>query len=63
MGSYSYLPVGSTLKWIRALAKPVNKKIFFAGEATSLTDMSTTNGAYQTGRRAAAQVIKALKRS
>lgn len=63
MGSYSYLPVGSSLKWIRALAKPVNKKIFFAGEATSLTDMATTNGAYQTGRRAAAQVLKTLKRS
>ena len=51
-GSYSYaLPghAGDRAIW----AEPVDDRIFFAGEATSAHDFSTTHGAYLTGLEAA----------
>jgi monoamine oxidase len=55
-GSYSYaLPGRADDRAI--LARPVEDRVFFAGEATSLADYSTAHGAYSTGIRAADEVI------
>lgn len=60
-GSYSYARPGHADD--RAmLAAPVDDRLFFAGEATSLNFFSTVHGAYETGLRAAAEVLKALGR-
>ena len=51
-GSYSYALPGHADD--RAVwAEPVDDRIFFAGEATSTHDFSTTHGAYLTGLQAA----------
>lgn len=56
-GSYSYYPVGSTPDHRRALARPIDGRIFFAGEATSADSPSTVHGAYLSGQRAADEVL------
>ena len=48
-GSYSFLKVGSSAKDRRTLAKPIDDRLFFAGEATSLSYPATTQGAYLSG--------------
>ena len=45
-----------------ALAAPVDGRLFFAGEACSLADFSTANGAYETGVAAAEATIAARSR-
>lgn len=55
-GSYSYLQVGSSKSELDALAEPIAKRIFFAGEATSSTYFATTHGAYLTGIREAERI-------
>lgn len=60
-GSYSYLPAGVNAEYYRSFMRPVSHKLFFAGEATSMTDPATTHGAYNTGIRAAKQVIATMK--
>lgn len=62
LGSYSYLPIHVGKKVIADLAKPVAEKLYFAGEATSITDPSTVHGAYLTGIRAAHEVLKGNKK-
>ncbi len=58
-GSYSYARPGHADD--RAvLAAPVDGRIFFAGEATSLNFFSTVHGAYETGIRAAEQALASL---
>jgi monoamine oxidase len=57
-GSYSYALPGKA-ECRAALASPVDKRLFFAGEACSRSDFSTAHGAYLTGIAAAAQVIAA----
>lgn len=57
-GSYSYQRIGSTEQNILNLAKPVANKLFFAGEATSTDDYGTVHGAYNSGIRAAGEIIK-----
>ena len=42
------------------LAAPFDDRLFFAGEATHVTDFSTAHGAYESGLRAAEEVIAAL---
>jgi monoamine oxidase len=42
------------------LARPFEQRLFFAGEATHVHDYSTTHGAYDSGVRAAEEVIAAL---
>jgi monoamine oxidase len=42
------------------LAAPVDRKLFFAGEACSVHDFSTAHGAYRSGLRAADEAIAAL---
>jgi monoamine oxidase len=58
-GSYSYAKPGHADD--RAvLAAPVDGRIFFAGEATSANFFSTVHGAYESGRRAAAEALAGL---
>ena len=45
-----------------ALAAPVDNRLFFAGEATSVHDYSTAHGAYNTGLRAADEMLAARAR-
>jgi monoamine oxidase len=58
-GAYSYaLPGHATAR--KALARPFDDRIFFAGEATSTGDFSTAHGAHDSGVRAAEEAIAAL---
>jgi monoamine oxidase len=58
-GSYSYaLPGHAGDRAI--LARAVDNRLFFAGEACSPDYFSTAHGAYLTGRHAAEQALAAL---
>ncbi len=58
-GSYSYAKPGHADD--RAvLAAPVDGRIFFAGEASSLNFFSTVHGAHETGTRAAEEALATL---
>jgi monoamine oxidase len=58
-GAYSHaLPGQSDARTL--LARPLDDRLFFAGEATHTTDFSTAHGAFQSGARAAAEVVAAL---
>jgi monoamine oxidase len=60
-GAYSYAVLGKA--GARAvLAEPIDDRLFFAGEACSKGDYSTTHGAYFTGVAAAQQVLKVRKK-
>jgi monoamine oxidase len=60
-GSYSYAKPGHADD--RAvLAAPVDRRIFFAGEATSPNFFSTVHGAHETGTRAAEDALDSLGR-
>jgi len=52
-GSYSYIAKGSKRRDIRALDKPIDGKIFFAGEAVNPDYNSTVHAAYESGIRTA----------
>jgi monoamine oxidase len=57
-GGYSYLPPGVGLAERRALAAPVDGRLFFAGEATDVAGQSSTvAGAIATGTRAAEEFL------
>lgn len=58
-GSYSYNKLGYNPKMRDALAKPLNNKIFFAGEACEKEYFGTVHGAYLSGIRAAGEILKA----
>lgn len=60
-GSYSYMAVGATPADRAALARPVNNKVFMAGEATSRSFHGTVNGAWESGEAAANAIIKSLQ--
>ncbi len=55
-GSYSYLAVGSSNRDRERLAEPVDRRLFFAGEATSTDYAATVHGAYLSGQRVAGTV-------
>ena len=55
-GSYSYVPVGASFRQHLDLARPVDSKVFFAGEATHQDHPATVHGAFLSGVRAARQV-------
>lgn len=55
-GSYSCNPVGATRAMRAALAKPLDNRLFFAGEATGLDHFSTAHAAYLSGLRAAREM-------
>lgn len=57
-GAYSYARPGHAASRL-ALARPYEQRIFFAGEATSPGDFSTAHGAYDSGARAAEEVLAA----
>ena len=60
-GSYSYaLPGKADCR--ATLAEPVDDRLFFAGEASSLDDFSTVHGAFATGVAAADGIIAKAKR-
>lgn len=55
-GSYSYTCDDDVKKHIKAIAKPIKKKVFFAGEATSLKGQAYVHGAIFSGIREAARL-------
>lgn len=58
-GSYSHaLPGHAYAREI--LAQPIDDRLFFAGEATHATDFSTVHGAWESGMRAARQIVERL---
>lgn len=60
-GAYSYVPAGA-LDAQAAIARPVEGTLFFAGEATCGQGMnSTVEGALRSGRRAAREILTALR--
>src|SRR5262249_40281067 len=59
LGSYSYVPVGSTQSQRRQIGMPVANRLFFAGEATSQFFPSTVHGAFLSGVRAAYEIMLA----
>jgi monoamine oxidase len=61
-GAYSYALPGKAQARV-TLARPFDARLFFAGEATHRHDFSTAHGAYQSGVRAADEVIAALRPS
>ncbi len=61
LGSYSFLAVGASPADYDALAQPVGKRLFFAGEHTQRNHPSTVHGAYLSGERAANEILSGLK--
>ena len=55
-GAYAYVSVNG-LEQQRVLAQPVENKLFFAGEATSIGHIGTVHGAIQSGQRAAREIL------
>ena len=55
-GSYSYVPVGSSFRSLVELSKPIENKVFFAGEATHAEYPATVHGALLSGVRAARDI-------
>jgi len=58
LGSYSYLPAGTSATSRAALAGSVGDRLFLAGEATDSDYPGTVHGALNSGRRAASQVLE-----
>ena len=58
LGSYSYPAVGSSLDDRRRYAEPVNDQLYFAGEATDLTQYGTVHAALRSGEAAALQIYQ-----
>ncbi|MEM9409729.1 MAG: FAD-dependent oxidoreductase, partial [Planctomycetota bacterium] len=59
-GSYSYLKTDSTNLMRKELAKPIQQKLYFAGEATSDTNPATVHGAYSSGLKAARLILNTI---
>jgi monoamine oxidase len=59
-GAYSYIGVGGSGA-PRALGRPVDGTLFFAGEATDGAQIGTVSGALASGRRAAREVLRVLE--
>jgi monoamine oxidase len=57
-GSYSHSAPGSIPEDYDALAEPVSKRLFFAGEATSRQYPGSAHGAFLSGKKAALLVLK-----
>ena len=60
LGSYSYIPHGGSLQMARDLQAKTESGLYFAGEATSATDMQMAHGAMETGIAAAKELIADL---
>ena len=59
-GTYSYLPVDG-LESQAKLSEPLERSLFFAGEATSVGHIGTVHGAIQSGQRAAKEVLEQVR--
>jgi monoamine oxidase len=55
-GGYAVFPIGSAGA-SETLARPVERTLFFAGEATAGVDAGTVEGALASGERAAREVL------
>jgi monoamine oxidase len=60
-GSYSFNAVGSKPTMRKALASPLQSRLFFAGEATEAQSFGTAHGAYLSGLRAAKEIHAARR--
>jgi monoamine oxidase len=58
-GAYAYVPVNG-MEAQAALSLPIENRLYFAGEATSIGHIGTVHGAIQSGQRAAAEVKEGL---
>lgn len=56
-GAYSFNPLGSTPQMRNDLAASVSGRLFFAGEATEFRHFQTVHGAYESGLRAANEIL------
>lgn len=61
-GSYSFVPAGVSFRRHQDLARPVDDKVFFAGEATHQDYPATVHGAFLSGVRAARQAVTVAER-
>ncbi len=57
LGSYPHLLPGSDLSVCDEIKKPLNNKVFFAGDSTSRNYMATAHGAYLSGIEAANKIL------
>jgi monoamine oxidase len=55
-GAYAYVPIGADGA-MATLARPVARTLFFAGEATNPEHAGTVHGAYESGVRAARELL------
>ena len=60
LGSYSFIPVGSSAKDMLTLSEQTNCRVFYAGEATTPDYYGSTHGAMITGTRVADEVLEYL---
>ena len=60
-GAYTWVPVNG-LEAQQTLSLPVDNRLYFAGEATSVGHIGTVHGAIQSGQRAAAEVRGEVER-
>jgi monoamine oxidase len=60
-GAYAYELAGAPDSVATDLAAPVDGRLFFAGEATSVEGAGTVDGALATGARAAREVLAAIR--
>jgi monoamine oxidase len=56
LGAYSYVPVNG-LEAQHILSQPIDDRLFFAGEATSVGHVGTVHGALESGQRAAQEIL------
>ena len=62
-GSYSYVAKGTGPEEYRALAEPIDNRIFFAGEATHKSYNSTVHAAYESGLSTAGDMLETSART